>query len=265
MFMTYIDLLNAVEQDGELISSSNVSTNRSFETKELTNVQIKFDDFRQLLISDDEVMYYEKELQWYLDSYNRPKDSPIELSHEKWEKNPTFKADTFVADLRRMASDVIGCCNRCGPNSNYGSMCLRLENHIGVTQFEWCVEKLKKDSSSRQAVAFYNSPNYQYWSNTDFVCCLTQMFNIKDNKLNTVINSRSNDLINSFRFDMIWWRIFQKMIYNELKKTYPSLEMGYLFVNIFSAHYYLKDAYKLEILKKCDKENTFKSVSEEYL
>ena len=33
--------------------------------------------------------------------------------------------------------------------------------------------KLKKDKSSRQAVAFYNSPSYQYWSNDDFVCTLT--------------------------------------------------------------------------------------------
>lgn len=38
MFMSYLDLLNAVDKDGELISPSNVSSNRSFETKELTNV-----------------------------------------------------------------------------------------------------------------------------------------------------------------------------------------------------------------------------------
>ena len=133
MFISYLDLLNAVERDGETISPSSVSINRSFETKELNNVQLEIDDFQQLLINDDEVRYYEKELQWYLDTYEKPKHAPIELNHEKWESNPVVKPDTFLTDLRRMATDVIGCCNRCGPNSNYGEMCLRLKNHIGVT------------------------------------------------------------------------------------------------------------------------------------
>lgn len=257
MFTSYIDLLNAVATDGELIQPSDVSVNRSFATKELNNVQLKIDSFTPLLIDDNESEYYDKELQWYFDSYEKPKHAPIELNHEKWDKNPVVKADTFLADLRRMAADVIGCCNRCGPNSNYGEMCLRLKNHIGITQLEWCVEKLKADKSSRQAVAFYNTPNYQYWSNCDFVCCLTQMFNIKDNKLNTVINSRSNDLINSFRFDSIWWHIFQQIALKELKKTYADLQLGYMFVNIFSAHYYLKDEKKLTMINTCSSNNTF--------
>ena len=121
-----------------------------------------------------------------------------------------------------MAEDVLGAKNRCGPNSNYGEMCLRLKNHMGVTQLSWVVERLKRDRASRQAVAFYNSPNYQYYSNEDFVCCLTQMFNIKGNKLNTIVNSRSNDLINSFRFDSIWWRIFQML--SNLKLLIRSFE-----------------------------------------
>ena len=248
MFMSYLDLLNAVDKDGELISPSNVSSNRSFETKELTNVQIMLDPFEQFLLNDDEVKYYEKELQWYLDTYEKPVHHPIELTHDKWEKNPVPKADTFHADLRKMAEDVLGATNRCGPNSNYGEMCLRLKNHVGVTQLRWCVEKLKKDARTRQAIAFYNSPNYQFFSNADFVCCLSQLFNVKDGKLNAVVNSRSNDLINSFRFDSIWWRLFQMIVLDNLKDTYPDLKLGYVFVNFFSAHFYLKDTFKIDQL-----------------
>ena len=164
-----------------------------------------------------------------------------------------------------MAEDVLGAKNRCGPNSNYGEMCLRLKNHMGVTQLGWVVERLKRDRASRQAVAFYNSPNYQYYSNEDFVCCLTQMFNIKGNKLNTIVNSRSNDLINSFRFDSIWWRIFQKRVLDELKMTYPDLELGYLLVNIFSAHYYLKDEFKIQKIEELQQNGEFKNISKEYL
>jgi thymidylate synthase len=38
MFESYIDLLNTVASDGELIQPSDVSLNRSFATKELNNV-----------------------------------------------------------------------------------------------------------------------------------------------------------------------------------------------------------------------------------
>jgi len=38
MFESYIDLLKAVDTDGETISPSDVSLNRSFSTKELNNI-----------------------------------------------------------------------------------------------------------------------------------------------------------------------------------------------------------------------------------
>lgn len=224
MFTDYIDLLKKVQQDGELISPSNVSANRSLETKELNNVQLKLDNYDCLLTSEDEVSYFEKELDWHFGKFD---------SNSK-----EFKQ-------LKLTAAKLGIHNRCGPNSNYGSMMLRLENHIGITQKDWVVEKLKKDKNSRQAIAFYNTPNYQYWSNEDFVCCLTQMFNIKDSQLNSVVNSRSNDLINGFRYDSIWWRLFQTTILKELQKFYPDLKLGYLLVNFFSAHYYLKDEAKI--------------------
>lgn len=251
VYTSYTSLLNDLKTIGEKISSSvGVSVNRSYETKELNNVQIKFDNFVQFLLDDDEVEYYEKELQWYLNLYDYD--------------NPSVY-NKFIKDLRKLAEEKIKCKNRCGPNSNYGEICLRLKNHVGLTQFDWCIEKLKNDKFTRQAVAFYNTPNYQYLNNNDFVCCLSQMFNVKDNKLNTVVNSRSNDIINSFRFDMIWWRIFQTKIYNALLDVYPTLEMGYLFVNIFSAHYYIKDEYKIDIINKISNDNKFKSVGDIYL
>ena len=244
MYCSYIDLLEAVDTDGEEVSPSEVSLNRSFATKELNNVQVLMDPYQQLLIDDNEVEYVEKELDWYLDACEKPINSKM---------------------LKDLAKDLIGCVNRAGPNSNYGEMCLRLKNHIGITQLEWVVDKLKKDKSSRQAVAFYNTPNYQYWSNDDFVCTLTQMFTIKNNKLNSTVNIRSNDLINCFRFDSIWYKMFQLRVLQELKPVYPEIEDGHLLCNIFSAHFYLKDADKLEKIYDCDSEKAFKKISEKYL
>ena len=245
MFSSYVEMLSSVDAFGTNVSPSSVSLNRSFETKELTNVQVKIDNFVQHLVNDKEVEYLEKELDWYLCDPERP-------------ALPTAK-------LKELSKKLIGCVNRAGPNSNYGEMCLRLKNHIGITQLEWIVKKLSDDPSSRQAVAFYNSPNYQYWSNDDFVCTLTQLFSIKDGKLNTTVNIRSNDLVNCFRFDCIWYKMFQKIVLRELQKTMPDLKEGWLFCNIFSAHYYLKDAEKLQEIYRCAKEGTFKKIGEHYL
>ena len=112
LFTSYIDLLNAVDVDGELVSPSNVSTNRSFATKELTNVQLKIDDFKQLIVNDKEAEYLEKELDWYNGVYQDPD------ANKK---------------LREMALTHVGCVNRAGPHSNYGEMCLRLKNKAGIT------------------------------------------------------------------------------------------------------------------------------------
>jgi thymidylate synthase len=228
MYTSYYDLLNDIYHNGEIISSSNVSVNRSLVTKELTNVQLRIDNFNSLLINENEVKYLTEEMKWYCNHINGDEYS-------------------FRLSLQKLALELLdGVVNRAGVNSNYGDMCLRLKNHIGITQYEWIIEKLRKDISSRQAIAFYNSPNYQYYSNPDFVCTLTQMFNIKNDKLNTTVNIRSNDIMMCFRFDSIWYRSFQQIIFNKLKEFYPNLQMGSLFCNIFSAHYYLKDEEKVK-------------------
>lgn len=240
LFKSYIDLLHGVQNEGELISPSNVSVNRSFQTKELTNVQLVINDFKPFLLNDKEQEYIKYELDWFL-------DEQLDLSSEDHGNCHAF--------LKRKAETLIGCVNRDGPNSNYGEMCLRMKNHIGVTQFEWIVEKLKKDKNSRHAVAFYNSPMYQYWSNDDFVCTLNQLFNIKDNKLNTTVNIRSNDLINCFRFDSLWYNKFQQLVLGELQKTYSDLQIGTMTCNICSAHYYIKDEEKLSQIYSLEKDN----------
>lgn len=246
MYKSYIELIRDVEKNGEIVSPSNVSVNRSFQTKELNNVQLFIDDFQHYLISDEEVAFFTKELDWYFNRFEVSKKPPLELTHDKYQINEqkNIEYDSHLKQLHKMAEDL-GIKNRCGPNSNYGEMMLRLKNHVGITQLDWVVEKLKKDKGTRQAIAFYNNPIYQYYSNPDFVCCLTQMFSIKDNRLNTVINSRSNDLINCFRYDSIWWNIFQQIVLRELTPIYKDLKLGYMLINIFSAHFYTKDNSKL--------------------
>ena len=255
MYNSYKELLSAVKNNGSLILPSSVSVNRSFEAKELNNVQLMITDDIEFILNEDERKYLNIEMDWYMDRIPKLEKPSLELKHEKENKlidtkgSGNITTDNINRKLKEYALTLLdGCVNRAGPNSNYGEMCLRLKNHLGITQLEWVCTKLEKDKASRQAVAFYNSPNYQYWSNNDFVCTLNQMFTIKDNRLDTVVNIRSNDLVNCFRFDSIWYRTFQKIVLDRLSKTYPDLKLGYLLCNIFSAHYYIKDEQKLDLL-----------------
>lgn len=254
-YSTYQELLNHLRSDGEFISPSDISSNRQLITKELSNIQLKIDNFQQLLLDDSEVMYYERELDWYLRNCTQLKPLIITEMNDNEERR----------SLKTLSLELIKCINRCGRHSNYGKMCLCEKNINGITQFDWVTDRLRKDPRSRQAITFYNQSKYQYYSNVDFVCCLSQMFNIIDNKLNTTVNCRSNDIINSFRFDMIWWRVYQNIIKNSLKDIYPNLELGYMMCNIYSAHYYIKDEYKIDTINQLTKTNTFKSINEYYL
>ena len=38
------------------------------------------------------------------------------------------------------------------------------------------------------------------------------------------------------------------IVLDNLKDTYPDLKLGYVLVNIFSAHFYLKDKFKIDQL-----------------
>lgn len=133
MYFGYMALLKAVNSLGEEISPSEVSLNRSFATKELNNVQVLIDPYQQLLIDDNEVKYVEKELDWYLDINEKPVHNPLELSHKPQAPQQTKTPVSYNIALKDLAKDLIGCVNRAGPNSNYGEMCLRLKNHIGIT------------------------------------------------------------------------------------------------------------------------------------
>ena len=79
-------------------------------------------------------------------------------------------------------------------NSNYGSLVLN-------EQLEWVVDSLVKDRNSRQAIMFFNRPDFQFEGNKDFVCTMYANFFIRNNKLHMKIQMRSNDMFYGLTFD----------------------------------------------------------------
>ena len=88
-------------------------------------------------------------------------------------------------------------------NSNYGYLTHR--KFHGKSQFDWCVDRIKEDPCTRQALINFNLPEHKYERNRDFVCALQQIFRQKDGLLHQRVIFRSNDLIRGLTYDMPWF------------------------------------------------------------
>jgi thymidylate synthase len=125
-------------------------------------------------------------------------------------------------------------------NSAYGNLIFVEKNIHGVNQYQWALESLIKDKDSRQAILHFNKPEHQRVGNKDFVCTLTGVFQIRDNRLNFTIDMRSNDLILGTPTDVAFFCLLQEQMCNHLKDYYPELELGTYTHIVHSLHIYEK-------------------------
>jgi len=98
--------------------------------------------------------------------------------------------------------------------------------HEYSNQWEFCKEQLINDKDTRQALMFVSGPDVQYHGNKDFICTLTYLFDINDNKLNITVNRRSQDLYFGLPYDFVWEYLLLVKMYNDLKSVYPELQIG---------------------------------------
>lgn len=236
------DLLLKIDSSGtsSTICQTNLfnSPNRQHASKELNNVHLHLLCDERYFLNEDESEYLTFELSWFTTDYTK-----LSRSHQDYVRN-------MIHDL---CKELLNCSNRAGRNSNYGHICLYKKNANNMTQIDWVINKLKTDRNTRQAVAFYNSPEYQYNENEDFVCTLNQYFYISNDCLKTVVNLRSSDIINGLRYDIVWYETFFKLVYNKLKsfEEFKTLRIDdRISLNIMSAHFYEKDRAKFNKIIK---------------
>ena len=123
-------------------------------------------------------------------------------------------------------------------NSAYGNLIFKEINEHDYTQWEWAYKSLINDKDSRQAIMHFNQPKHQVDSNKDFVCTLTGVFQIRNNKLNFTIDMRSNDLILGTPTDIAFFCLLQQQMLKLLQPTYPELELGTYTHIVHSIHVY---------------------------
>lgn len=132
-------------------------------------------------------------------------------------------------------------------NSNYGSLV------ITDDQFSWVIESLKTDINSRQAIMFFNRPEFQFEGNKDFVCTMYLNFFIRDNELNMKVQMRSNDIFYGLTYDAPFFAFVHQHMYLWLKETYPSLTLGSYIHCADNIHYY---EHHFDLSKSVTAENT---------
>jgi len=123
--------------------------------------------------------------------------------------------------------------------SAYGNLIfVKRDTPSELTQWEWAKTALVKDKDSRQALLHFNRTEHQSITNKDFVCTLSGLFSIRDNKLNFTINRRSNDIIRGVTFDFVFEMLLMQCMLIELRPIYPDLKLGKYSCFINSLHIY---------------------------
>lgn len=113
------------------------------------------------------------------------------------------------------------------------------------TPYQWCLESLRADKDTRQAVMRFSLPEHFYKGNKDMTCTLSGTFHIREDKLNLSIHMRSNDLMLGLVFDLPWFVSLMDDMVNDLKDVYPDLQKGYYVHTVDSMHLYDRDEEKI--------------------
>lgn len=152
------------------------------------------------------------------------------VKHKKSHGHPIYELSSNLAGL--------------GPNEASDYLA---QNAVNVmrTPYEWCLDSLRSDKDTRQAIMRFSLPEHFYKGNKDMVCTLSGNFHIREDKLNLSIHMRSNDLMLGLVFDLPWFISLMDDMINDLKDTYPDLQKGYYVHSVDSMHIYDRDKEKI--------------------
>jgi len=134
-------------------------------------------------------------------------------------------------------------------NSNYGHYFFQ-EN-----QFDYVFESLKADKDSRQACIVLNKSHVMLSTSKDKICTYAITFNIRENKLNMIVNMRSNDVISGTSIDANMFSFLYEYLYVKLLEIYPDLEIGIYTHKADSFHIYERNFEIMEGILRTNGEN----------
>lgn len=136
-------------------------------------------------------------------------------------------------------------------NSNYGFLVYSEENHSQYAQVHLA---LARDKDTRQATMVYTRPTIHTdskWNNrSDFICTNTVQYFIRDEKLEVVVQMRSNDAVFGYRNDYAWQREVQRRLHFDLVRQYPTLSIGPITWQVANLHVYPRHRHLIDTYAK---------------
>ena len=183
-------------------------------TLEIQNANFEVD--KPWIIREPNYEYFQKELDWYLSESLNVND-----------------ISGGAPTMWKACSDSLGYIN-----SNYGWCIFSKDNGY---QYNHCLNKLKEDSHTREAIMIYNRPNMQEDYNRngmhDFMCCQNVQYFINERDdgtyLDCIVNFRSNDAVFGFNNDALWNKYVLEILADDL-----DVRIGKMYWNAGSLHVY---------------------------
>lgn len=167
--------------------------------------------------------YIDAELKWYLS-----KDRKVQKLFDIYGK---------TVEIWNNVKDIHG-----EVNSNYG-WCIFSDERDN--QFRAACKALLKDNNTRQSVMIYTTPKMHKIAGKDFTCTNAQQFFIKENKLHTVVQMRSQDAVYGYNNDIAWFKYVHAAMLSNLFKI-KNLRLGDVIMQIGSLHVYERHFKHLE-------------------
>lgn len=193
-------LVNEVYHNYDFISSP-----RGLKIKERLGVSFEIKNPRNRLLYVDSrkfsLEYMTAECLWYLSGNN--KTSWISKYSKFWKNisddgihaNSAYGYRIFTSENRNPAKSII--------------------SSIPTSQWQYVINELKNDQDSRRAVIHIKMPSDSQYK-LDVPCTLTLQYFIRNNKLYSITNMRSTDIIFGLSYDVPAFTVLQELLALEL-------------------------------------------------
>lgn len=206
---------------------------RGLATREVIGAQLVLTDPRnripKLPVREFSLAYAMGELAWYLCS-----DDTVEFI-----KHYAPSYGKYSDDGKRL-------------HGAYGPRIFGTEQdaHTGEPRSQWsdCINILKADPDSRQAVISIYRPSDCGAKTKDMPCTLSLQFLLRNGHLDMITTMRSNDLWFGGVYDLFCFTALQELMANALSKPGALVGLGYYYHNVGSLHLYERNA---EAISNC--------------
>jgi thymidylate synthase len=180
----------------KIIEQGRISRPRNMAIRELNAFGFQLENPRARLIYDEtrkmNLMFALGELLWYIRGSNKSKE--IEYYNKKY-SNYSDDGNTL--------------------NGAYGRRIFS-EELFDFSQWNACLNLLLKDPDTRQAVITIHNPIDLNSNSKDIPCTCYIQFLLRNNRLECIVNMRSNDIIWGTCYDVFSFTMMQELMANQL-------------------------------------------------